>query len=291
MKEVWKKRGVFNCKRSQVTIFVILGILIVAGLATFLTFRSTNNKVIISGTNIDPDIKPINNFVTECVRTVGNDAIYQIGKTGGFVVPPEPKMNFDEISDEGLAFYLYDKGYRINDSSSSIVPSLPGPATPTEELIEKENLMPSKENMEDELSKYMDSFIYFCINDFKNFPDFNVTSGEARTTAVIENGKVSFLVNYPLQISKGEKTYSIRDFEAVIPVRLNEIHSLITELMTKQMEKQDAICMSCLTNLSNKYDMKIKMTNSKEGIVFGILDEKSKIKNADYLFYFANKYD
>ena len=301
MKEVGKKRvknkeiNLEINNRAQVTIFIILGILIIAAIAAFFTFKLGNvNTQFIDG-NVDPVARPVYNFVTECVRKVGDDAIYQIGKTGGYVIPPQPKMKFEDIlNDDGIAFYLYDSGYKIesNDNLGSIAPApgIPAPSD-TNEVIVKENYIPSKEKIQDELSKYMDSFIYFCTSDFKQFPSFNVSSGEAKTSTKIENGKVIFDVDYPLQISKGNKVYSIKKFEAIVTVRLNEVYSLTSDIMEEQMEKPDAICMSCINDISTKYDMKVKMMDSEEGIVFVVLDEKSKINNKDYLFYFANKYD
>lgn len=303
MKGVWKKR--FNCKinshfyfenifkmpkskRSQIAIFIILGILIVAAIAAFLTSNiSLKNK---SPSNINSyGALPIYNFVGDCVKLTGNDAIYQIGKTGGYVATPQPRMEFEENFDEGVAFYLYDAGKTFNDTEV-LVPSLPSATLSEDIVIEKENYMPKKEVIEKELSLYMDSFLYYCL-DFSRFSDFNISGGKVKTITRIENGKVIFNVEYPLTISRENDTYFFSEFKSEVPVRLNEIYSLTSEIMDSQMQKQDSICMSCIYDLSNKYDMKVKMMDAQDGIVFLVLDEKSKINNASYSFYFANKYD
>lgn len=294
IKEAGKKiLGIFGNmhmnKKAQLTIFVILGIIIVAGIAAYFILK--NYGIGVEGGEISSyDIKPVNNFVTECVKKTGEDAIYQIGKTGGYVFPPEPRMTFDENSDEGIAFYLYDKGYKKESSSS--IPSVPGPPTPAIADEEgKDNYIPSKERIEKELSKYMDSFLYICMNDFENFPNFNITQGDAKTTTKIENGKVIFSVSYPLKIERGQKVSFIEDFEAVVTVRLNEIYSFASEIMDEQMQNTEAICMSCFDEMIDKYGMKVNMMESDEGIIFSILDEKSKINDKDYMFYFVNNYD
>jgi hypothetical protein len=137
----------------------------------------------------------------------------------------------------------------------------------------------------------MDNFLYYCVSDFSDFSDFNISGGTIATVTKIEKGKVVFNVNYPLSISRENKAYSFSDFSEEVPVRLDDTYSLITELMNEQMLKKDAICMSCIYDLSTKYNMKVKMMDAEEGIVFVVLDEKSKIKNMDYSFYFANKYN
>jgi hypothetical protein len=263
-------------------------VLIVAAVAAYFTstvsLNTTNGNSINYGQTL-----PIYNFVQDCIKQTGEDAVYQIGKTGGYVVTPEPRMEFDEESDEGVAFYLYDAGKTFSDNA--LMPSVPSAALSDEVISDKENLMPSKEVIEEELSLYMDNFLYYCVGDFSDFSDFNISEGKVKTVTRIEKGKVVFNVDYPLSISKENKAYSFNEFSEEVPVRLYDTYFLISELMNEQMLKKDAICMSCIYDLSTKYDMQIKMMDGNKGIIFVVVDDKSKINNRDYSFYFANKYD
>jgi len=288
-KEGLDKRIICVNKKSQITVFIIIGILLVVAIAAYLTLNVSLNGNNANNMNYG-ETRPIYNFVQDCIEETGEDAIYQIGKTGGYVIAPEPRMHFDEKSDDGVAFYLHDSGKKFSNQNA-LTPSVPSAAPYEEVVFEKENLMPTKEIIEKQLSLYMDSFLYYCVGDFSDFSDFNITQGKIKTTSKIEKNKVVFNVNYPLTISKESRTYVFNEFSGEVFVRLNQTYSLIQELMDEQMKKPDAICMSCIYDLSTKYDLKVKMMDAEGGIIFVVLDEKSKINNHDYLFYFANKYN
>lgn len=251
-------------KNGQLTIFIIIGILIVLIIMGIVAIRT--GILNFNKEKINPEFTPVYDFVKDCIKITGEEAIYHIGLTGGYVVVPETEksLDFDNESDAEIAYYFYNK----------------------------ENHMPSKEQIEKELSFYIDNFIYFCINDFRDFPDFDVKQGEAKTTAKIENNKIIFSVNYPLSIKKENKTSEIKYFNDIeIPVRLSETYLVSEEIIKKQMENKEEICFSCLEDIGDRYNMSIQMMESvNDSIVFVVRDEQSKIYGGDYLFYFVNQY-
>ena len=248
-------------KRGQVATFIIIAIVILAGVGIFFFVRNQTSDL----DKVDIEIKPVYGFVQDCIRQTGEDAVYYISGTGGYVIVPDEslKIDFGEGFEKRIAYYLY----------------------------EGENYMPSKESIEDEISLYVDNMLAFCIADFNSFPEFEIKSGEIKTKTNIEEGKIVLDVDYDLSVSKGEQTYNIKEFENnVIDVRLDKVYEAVSEIMESQMKKKDSVCISCLDEIGNKYDMKIRMSESSEGIVFAIVDDKSQIYKRDYEFYFANKY-
>ena len=201
-------RGINKNKKGQLAIFVIIGVVLVAGILAYFSYRFENSNALIYADKNNPDVRPVYNFVTDCVKSVGNDAVYQIGRTGGYAVPPEPFLLIDDEIYDSVAYYLYDRGIDQSqedydlENTAAAVPGAPSPALAPEEPAGKENYMPSKERIEMELGLYMDNFIYYCLKDYRDFPNFNVTQGDAKTTAKIEDGKVVFSVNYPLNIDR-----------------------------------------------------------------------------------------
>src|SRR3989338_7169716 len=73
-------------KKGQVTLFVIIGILIILGVALFLIFRerSVPTEQTISSIQIPSEFSPLNEFVTSCVTQVSKDAIIKAGQHGGY---------------------------------------------------------------------------------------------------------------------------------------------------------------------------------------------------------------
>ncbi|MBU1974982.1 MAG: hypothetical protein KKG59_01110 [Nanoarchaeota archaeon] len=74
-------------KKGQVTIFVILGLIIVilVGLALFLknSVTTPEDKPI----TVDKELEPLKEYIEECMYLTAKDAIIQIGLSGGYVDP------------------------------------------------------------------------------------------------------------------------------------------------------------------------------------------------------------
>lgn len=239
--------------KAQVTAFIIIAILIVVVIAIFLsiTFKSS-----IEEERINPVVLPIYNYIGACAKQTGQDAIHYIGQTGGYFISPN-------LSIGNTAVY-FNKG---------------------------ENNLPTKEKIEDELALYMNNMLFFCTKGFRNFPDFNISQGEIKTKAKIDNNKVVFNIVYPLTISKGEKTYSLEKVNAEVPVRLNTIYSVLEKIMQEQMKNKNDICLSCLNNLAFDNNLYIDMADyTDNSVLFLITDENSKINDDYYIYYFVNKY-
>ncbi|MBS3080994.1 hypothetical protein J4221_05960 [Candidatus Pacearchaeota archaeon] len=242
-------------KRAQVSVFIIIAIIILVIIVSFFLLNFTDIK---SNEEIYPDILPVYLHVQNCVNKVGEESIYYIGETGGYLEIPEPSL-------DNIAFYLHDG----------------------------KNYMPSKEKIEEQLSFYMDFMLPFCILDFEELPDFQINFGEIKTKTFIEEQKVVFDIEYPLSIKKGENSYFLKNFNMEIHVKLGVIYDSIKEYMDVQMNKTDSVCASCLYSLGEKNELNFHVldTNESNILLFIARDENIKILGEDYHFYFANKLD
>jgi len=242
------KRG----KKAQITVFIILAILIVALIGVLFFYRMSLSKT----GEINSEISPVYLFALNCIKQSGEEAIYNIGQTGGYI------DDSNLSTDNNIAYYVY----------------------------EERNLMPSKEKMQDELSLYMNNRIFFCTKNFIDFPDYNIKQGEIKTKTKIENNSVIFNVNYPLSIEKENKTYLFNDFKDIeIPARLGVIYS-VNELIVKDlMKNKKDVCASCLNKWADEKNLYIDMYDYKESLVFAISDPQFKINQEKFIFYFANK--
>ena len=257
-----KKR---NCicnhrKIGQVSIFIVLGVMIIFGVAIFLFFGGDLLKNIKVSSS---EAKAVHDFTQDCIKQTGIEAIYQVGQTGGYYVTPKESYITDFSSENNIAYYL----------------------------LNGENLIPSKGKVQEELSQYVDEFTSSCIDDFYNFEGIQISAGEIQTKTKIEEDKVIFDVFYPIKITKEDRTYSYKDFRIEVPVRLGYIYDTAYEIMESQMEKTDAICISCLKRISDEKGISVNMfEGGNKNVIFGIRDEKSKIYDGAYMFYFVNNY-
>lgn len=250
------KKAVKKKKSGQITIFIIIAIIIVAVIAVIMIARGNS----LGKQNVPTEVLPVYSFVDSCIKTTGENAVYYIGQTGGYFESPNLSTDF------GIAYY-FDRG---------------------------KNYMPSKDTIEKELENYTNYMLEFCTGDFSNVSDYNVNPDKINSNVNIEEGKVVFNVVYPLSISKGTKTYSLKNFDDIeIPVRLDEVYSLANNITQEQMIDQNNICISCIYESAKDKNMYVEMNDmpDNKSIVFTIRDDKSTILGGDYRFNFANRYE
>ena len=240
-------------KRGQVTLFVILAIVIVAGIIVFFSFR--NNFQIKP--SIPTTIQPIHSFVQDCLEETSENSLIRIGNRGGYF------LIFDEPSIEGrIPYYLQG----------------------TQKTI------PTQEEIEQNLAGFVYEELSFCILNFKDFRDeFEIEHDLENVNSQILDNQVRFALDYPVTISKigSETTYQLKDFEINIPIRLNRIYQVSEEIVQEQAQHPESICLSCLYDLGENYNVHIDMLDYGNSTIFTIIDDNSKINNQSYEWSFA----
>ena len=239
-------------KKGQLTIFIIIAIFIVGVVVIFFGFRE-QIKIYF----FNPEIESVQSFVEDCIVGMGSEVVYDIGLGGGYYFP----LNFSTPT--GIPIYYSDgKSY-----------------------------MPLKEQIEKEISYYVDERLFFCTKNFVDFPDFEITQGEIKTKTTINEDEVVLDIKYPLSITKEDSTTLIEDFENIkIPVRFGIVHDSVEEIISEQLN-HESICLSCILDVALENDLYVDMMDyDDETVIFIFRDENSKINNKTFEFVFANKY-
>ncbi len=237
-------------KRGQLTIFIIVAIFIVAIVAIFYSLKSGIILNIFS-----PDVGRVNSFVQDCIEEESYSIISQIGLGGGYFLPP----NLSTAS--GVSIY-YSNG---------------------------QNHMPSKTEVEREISFFMNEKLFFCTRNFVDFQDLEIEQGIIKTSTEIDDKKINFDIEYPLSIKKASSTNLIKNFKYEVPLRLGIVYDSINEFISQ--ETGDAICLSCLLEITLENDLYVDMMDYDEKTtIFLFRDENLKIKNETFVWVFANEY-
>ena len=92
-------------KKGQVTIFIIVGILIVATIGIVLTLKNTAFTTQLTTQQKTPSENPLQNFVESCLRKSTIDALYETLGKGGYHSFPVTANIFD-FTIEQQAFQL-----------------------------------------------------------------------------------------------------------------------------------------------------------------------------------------
>ena len=78
-------------KRGQVTLFIIIGMLIL--ILTSIGFFWINYLRTIDRRVITDEIKPVTNYVDLCVEATARDAVERLGLQGGYIDIPDSILN------------------------------------------------------------------------------------------------------------------------------------------------------------------------------------------------------
>ncbi len=243
-------------KRGQLTIFIIIAILIIAVVGLFFVFRGGIQKE----KPVSPESAPIKNSVQECLDDSLEDVVFRVGEGGGYYFPPK------------ISTPLLEVPYYIKDNK---------------------NLMPSKEQIQDEISKYVKRELFLCLGNFALFsPEYEITKGEITSETIIELERVIVDVNYPLTIKKGDSKSKLENFNSETPVRLGIVYDAVAEFVNEELEtNEEGICVSCLFDISKRNGFKISYPNyDDKTYIFIIEDPISKINEDEFVYVFANEY-
>jgi hypothetical protein len=243
-------------KRGQTSIFIIIAVVIVVLIVIYFVVRGN-----LSNGTMDPDIQPVYDFVNNCVQETAEEGVYYIGQKAGYFFTPEhtTQSNYSDPIP-----YYYDRGV---------------------------DRMPSKQEVERQLAIHMEEQLHLCIRNFVYYPDFGVEHDRVNATAEIQEGKVVFSIKYPLDIKRGERTYSLEDFDGEVVVRLNTVYNVAAEIVNLQVESVEEFCLNCIADLASEHDVYVNaLEYGEDSVVFTIIDENSKIKGEDYRYIFANRY-
>ena len=238
-------------KQAQVTIFIIIGLMLVAGAAVtiYLSKLAPIEEVEIIA-KVPTEVEPIYNYIDNCIKSSTIPAVRLMGSQGGFILMPDDFFSF-EGSDVA---YLYDKG---------------------------ENKVPSLLEMEAQLELYLDNTIPECV-DFAQFEEqgFEITPEDLVTTAKINLDNIVFDVTYPVTLTKADFSTEFSQFRHVSNLRLGRLHSIANDLVERLVEDPQFVDMTYLETFG------LEIT-----VIPGAIDSfLYSIKDDGFLFLFANRF-
>ena len=204
-------------KRAQVTIFIIIAIIIVAGIILYFALRGKFGK-----TAMPQELLPAYNYFLSCVEDETQQAGLLMGTQAGYLETPdfEPGSAYAPFSSQ-LDFLSFGVPYWYYISGNGIV---------------KEQV-PSKTEMESQLGDYLEEKIKEC--SFRNFEvqGFFVEKGEdIKVSADIKDNEIDVSVNMPLTISFGETTSTQTVHSVIVDSSLGRFYNLAKEIYNSEQK-------------------------------------------------------
>ncbi len=214
-----------NSKRGQLTLFIIIGILLLFGIFFYLISEKKQNRsdeAIKRGVELEPE--RLNEYIRSCLLQVSKPFIYNLSYNGGFLNISQARGRlYHNIT------YYYHCDYGISqDSASQSINQNKGCV----------NKLITRQFMESELNREIAKALDKCVN-LTVFKSYNYEKQFPKIYSVIGVDKVIINVHYPkpLKIFKNDFTIYSTDQSITIPVKLGLLHDLATKILNSEITK------------------------------------------------------
>ena len=242
-------------KKGQITMFIIIGIVLLVGTGIILFLRSefitSELEVQLELDKVSDEAKPIQDHVVQCIKDIGKDAVLRVASHGGYLDPGNLSLTSQSFV---INKYAPTESDVVEVTNDHLVPYwwfMEGSNRCENCFITIRN-MPSVESMEEEVSKYVSMKFLDCINEFESFEDRNILvepeGPHGVMTDIIED-KVYVQVNYPLKVEYSGKTESMENFYGELNADLMGAYEAAKEITELQIQQQflEQILMNLIT--------------------------------------------
>jgi len=236
-------------KKGQLAIFVIVAIVIMVGLLFYyFVIRES------AGSEVESlkDLKLYEN-VEDCITNDLVSGVKMVGLQGGYLVVPSSSVM---LNSSKVAYGYYSGS----------------------------NVLVSKEKLAEEISRYIEMSLEFCINE-DDYLDYVIKEGVASADVSVDDEFVSVVVNFPFFISDEEGSLSYdKEYKVRVPMRIGAMHKVAKEIIVKESERSDWVSLSYLSTLD--YNVTV-MPYSDKILIYELINSDINDKYAPYVFRFA----
>ena len=203
--------------RGQITIFIIIAIILVAGIGIFFAFRAG-----FFTTGVSAEFSPIYNFYSECIEQETENALSLLGTQGGRIDVGEyiPGSEYSPFSSH-LDFLGVPIPYWYYVSGNNLI---------------KEQI-PTKREMEKEVAVFLEERINDC--DLEQFYEqgFYVNLGEPEVSVEIDDLDVSVSVSADVVSYKEDRSARKTSHKIIVDDRVGKFYNLAKEIYDKQKDE------------------------------------------------------
>ena len=248
-------------KKGQITYFLLFAIIIVIA-AGFIFYLINSKKAEDVKTPLD--VQPLRQFVESCVRDVGKDAVVFISEHGGYYNLPNPYYSAFSLD---IPYYFYQNI----------------PFNPTKEQVEKQ------------LSDYMNDNLFFCLRNFVDFRKlgYDLEIGDIKTKTGIVPAKVVFDLNIPIKLKRENIISNLETFRVELEnIGIDKIINVNSLILKEQAKNPNSVCLSCILNWTINFDLQARLNRLEQNLIlFTIIDNNTLINQNPLEFNFVNKYE
>ncbi len=206
----------FKSRGGQLTIFIIVGVLMVSAIALFFAFRAGIIPGIGGAAERNPDI-----FLSACMEDKVREAITLLSFQGGYIEENPLSLRFLFKEDKeyyNISYLCYTSLYYVPCFNQN--PSLIN-------------------SVENEIKNYISDDVQTCFDEMeRNFDrqGYDVNQEYNGFEVVLNSGKISIKTDSSLNLTKSEETTTQEDFEILETSKLNDLLEVAQEIVSQQAE-------------------------------------------------------
>jgi len=216
-------------KRAQVTIFVIIGLVIL--LSTFFIFYIRSKMLPPDDVEVNKD--PVQKYIEQCLADVSAEAVILAGQQGGYIEIPEAVKLQADLDPFGSVLGIFQRQYMpywlYQDGQGLDATEMPDLHKSYEEDY----------SIQWQLERYIAKNVKECL-DFSFFDARGldiVETGGLSADVLVTEASVNVRLNYPLQLHSSDGSVDVRDeFFAQLPIRLGRIYRLAKEIRDYELQ-------------------------------------------------------
>lgn len=251
-------------KRAQVSIFIIVGILIlliVGGLTYFSQEKKeTPLKITKQAIKQVTDAGSLQLFITECLKATALNGIESNFMTGGYNQLPLLSATQKQLP---VPYFWYN-GLDVS---------------------------PTKVEYEHQLAAYIEENIPLCL-DFTVFKDVTISEKSKPTVlAEIKDELITLSLNYELLLLTGATEEELRAFKADLEISIAKAIILVDMLITQQAQSPNTVQFTSLLNTAYENNFQVSPIFDKDTVFYYLKFNDVFVKGKPLEMSFAAKYD
>lgn len=207
-------------KKGQITIFIIIGLIIVISASLLMYMVQTMEAISPEEALIPPDVKPVYDYVVNCMNVLGQEALTIMSGQGGY-------LNLPNTIARAPASYL-----PLDPAGMLKVPYW---------SYQWEGRIPTIPAMQNEIDQYVQEKLNFCVQDFVAFQQVTITQDQfPKANTVFTDNDVTIRLTWPLDVNfKGtDRTVNVKEYVTKIPVRYKKVYELAKLVMYAENEQE-----------------------------------------------------
>ncbi|MBW3013779.1 hypothetical protein KY335_00885 [Candidatus Woesearchaeota archaeon] len=230
-------------RKGQVTIYIIIGIILVIVAAIVLYFVLTGPSKVTERAKervvVGPvQLQPVSLFVEECGRRTSREALELMGRQGGWISLDDPQLTGGTVFD-----FTYDP------TESDGVEFTPGGLkVPYWHYLKSPNTCinclfsgkaPTGIQIQDMVDAYVEANVRECLMSLSEFVEqgYEIEElGAIDSQTTITASDVRVTLKYPLRVRRGELSYDFEGFYIIHDVNLRQMFTLGVDIVNAQAE-------------------------------------------------------